>query len=181
MIVNEIEIVGDLEIRKPIDRVPPAGAQLMGTIQPDDMRIFMPQSVLLEIVQYSKTRTDVELGGMLAGDVCLHKGVPWLDIKGYLIGKGLIQTPASLRWTHEACAIAERERTDLYPDQIFVGWHHTHPGYGVFLSGTDTSTHRNYFNLPWMVALVVDPKSEEMGFFQYKGTRLQSCGFFFTR
>lgn len=180
--MSEIEIIGDLEIRKPIDKAPPLSrAQLMGTLRPDDMQIFMPQRVLLEIVQYSKTRLDVEVGGMLAGHLCSYRGVPWLDIQGYVIARKAVQTPASLRWTHEACASTEKERDERFSDMIFVGWHHTHPGYGVFLSSTDTFTHRSFFNLPWMVALVVDPRSEEMGFFQYKNSRLESCGFYYTR
>ncbi len=43
-------------------------------------------------------------------------------------------------------------------DETIVGWAHTHPSYGCFLSGTDKGTQRTYQNLfPQAVALVVDP------------------------
>ncbi len=43
-------------------------------------------------------------------------------------------------------------------NETIVGWAHTHPSYGCFLSGTDKGTQRTYQNLfPQAVALVVDP------------------------
>ncbi len=42
--------------------------------------------------------------------------------------------------------------------ETIVGWVHTHPSYGCFLSGTDKSTQRVYQNLfSQAVALVIDP------------------------
>ncbi|MCE7742072.1 MAG: hypothetical protein GOP50_06405 [Candidatus Heimdallarchaeota archaeon] len=42
--------------------------------------------------------------------------------------------------------------------ETIVGWAHTHPSYGCFLSGTDKSTQRTYQSLfSKAVALVVDP------------------------
>lgn len=43
-------------------------------------------------------------------------------------------------------------------NETIVGWIHSHPGYGCFLSGTDKGTQRVYQSLyPKAVALVVDP------------------------
>ena len=43
-------------------------------------------------------------------------------------------------------------------NESIVGWAHTHPSYGCFLSGTDKSTQRTYQNLfSQAVALVIDP------------------------
>lgn len=50
-------------------------------------------------------------------------------------------------------------------DQVLVGWYHTHPGLGVFMSGTDQRTHTLYFPQPWQVALVLDPVSDKLDFF----------------
>ena len=42
--------------------------------------------------------------------------------------------------------------------ESIVGWIHSHPSYGCFLSGTDKSTQRTYQGLfPKAVALVIDP------------------------
>ena len=43
-------------------------------------------------------------------------------------------------------------------NETIVGWAHTHPSYGCFLSGTDKGTQRTYQNLfSSAVALVIDP------------------------
>ena len=180
--MGDIEIIGDLQIVQPVESAPPMGsAQAMGVIKPEDMRIFLPKRVLEEIWHYSTSRTDVEVGGMLVGSLRSYRGVNWIDIKGYLQVREAVQNAASWRMTHDACAAAERERDSRFNDQIFVGWHHTHPRYGVFLSSTDMFTCRSYFNLQWMVALVVDPCAEELGFFQWKNGRMEQCGFYFTQ
>ena len=179
--MSEIEIVGDLEIVKPTERATPMSrAKAMGLVKAEDMQIFMPESVLKEIIFYSKTRMDVEVGGMLVGNLCSYRGVNWIDIKGYVRALKALQNPASLRFTHEACEAVQREIDRRHPGDIIVGWHHTHPGYSVFLSSTDMWTCRSWFNLPWNLALVVDPKADTMGFFQWKGDKMLPCGFYFT-
>ena len=45
-----------------------------------------------------------------------------------------------------------------------VGWYHSHPGHGLFLSQTDLETHMSFYQFsPYAISLVVDPKSNEFG------------------
>ena len=46
-----------------------------------------------------------------------------------------------------------------------VGWYHTHPGVGIFLSGMDLFIHQNFFTQMWHVAYVLDPRARTSGFF----------------
>jgi len=47
-----------------------------------------------------------------------------------------------------------------------VGWYHSHPGFGLFMSGTDISTQKNLQQFSSKVtALIVDPETENFGFF----------------
>jgi proteasome lid subunit RPN8/RPN11 len=57
------------------------------------------------------------------------------------------------------------DRLHLNPGLKIVGWYHTHPRLGVFLSGTDLRTQRLYFSAPWQIAVVIDPASREIGYF----------------
>ena len=42
-----------------------------------------------------------------------------------------------------------------------VGWYHSHPGHGLFLSQTDLNTHMQFYQFSsHAVSLVVDPKSD---------------------
>jgi 26S proteasome regulatory subunit N11 len=45
-----------------------------------------------------------------------------------------------------------------------VGWYHSHPGHGIFMSETDMETHSKLLQFsPLVVALVVDPEENEFG------------------
>jgi len=49
-------------------------------------------------------------------------------------------------------------------DGRIVGWYHSHPGYGVFMSETDLTTHGKLLQFsPFVIALVVDPEINEFG------------------
>ena len=63
-----------------------------------------------------------------------------------------------------------------------VGWYHTHPGWGVFLSGMDQFICENFFGKTLDVALVVDPCRGDRGMFQWTGEehhRVRRTGGFF--
>ena len=49
-----------------------------------------------------------------------------------------------------------------------VGWYHTHPGFGVFMSGTDQNTQRQIYGTDWHVAIVFDPIRRDYGIFYGK-------------
>lgn len=55
-----------------------------------------------------------------------------------------------------------------------VGWYHSHPGFGVFMSGTDVITQRRYFPRDFHVALVIDPINGDRGFFKIKNKQCLS-------
>ena len=50
-----------------------------------------------------------------------------------------------------------------------VGWYHSHPGHGLFLSQTDLETHMQFYQFsPFALSLVADPKSGEFGIWIYE-------------
>jgi proteasome lid subunit RPN8/RPN11 len=50
-----------------------------------------------------------------------------------------------------------------------VGWYHSHPGFGLFMSETDINTHAKLLQFsPFVVALVVDPMINEFGLWAYE-------------
>lgn len=55
-----------------------------------------------------------------------------------------------------------------------LGWYHSHPGMGVFLSSTDLRTQQLYFPATWQIAVVLDPVSQETAvFYGAMGERLR--------
>jgi proteasome lid subunit RPN8/RPN11 len=181
-----IQVTEDLAFAKPVEKLIPTAdrtktVEPKGVIQPDDLHIFLNEAILREVVDWSKTDVHHELGGVFVGELFAWRGMEYLEIGGYIRASHYENTAASFRFTHDSWSAITREREQKYGDKLVVGWHHTHPGYGIFLSGTDMFSHRNFFNLPWMFAMVVDPRAESLGFFQWKKGKVVPCGFFFVR
>ena len=65
-------------------------------------------------------------------------------------------TPATPIFTQETWTRIHEEKDARYPDHKIVGWYHSHPGFGVFLSDHDLFIHKNFFSQPGQLAWVFD-------------------------
>ena len=62
-----------------------------------------------------------------------------------------------------------------------MGWYHTHPNFGIFLSHHDLFIHHNFFSQALQVAYVVDPINQTRGFFHWhNGGMAQVTGYYLT-
>ncbi len=84
-----------------------------------------------------------------------------------IIAKHTVMQGASVTYTPESWRYMNDKLRERYPDEtaVMVGWYHTHPGFGIFLSGMDQFIHQNFFTQIWHVALVLDPHAKTSGFF----------------
>ena len=107
-----------------------------------------------------------EAGGVLVGQVRVDGAEICLVVEGSLPAEAAVGGPIHLTFTHGAWQqIRERHAAD-YPHTLILGWYHSHPGLGVFLSGADRDLHEQIFGWQrWCVALVVDPLRQEHAFF----------------
>jgi proteasome lid subunit RPN8/RPN11 len=152
------------------------GARAVGAIYHGAAVLVIAEQVLEEIIEYSDRGRRCEVGGFLLGGVSGDK-TPFVVIKHFHPAVQAVSGAASLTFTHETWADLHRQVEQKYPGEMVVGWHHTHPGFGVFLSGYDLFIHRNFFPEVWQVALVVDPRRQEFGFFQWREGEVKDCGF----
>jgi proteasome lid subunit RPN8/RPN11 len=53
----------------------------------------------------------------------------------------------------------------LGPEELIVGWYHSHPGLSAFFSDTDRQTQRAFFNNPYSIGWVIDPTDADEAFF----------------
>jgi len=65
-----------------------------------------------------------------------------------------------MTFTPETWVQVNRVKDQRYADAKIVGWYHTHPRFGIFLSDMDKFIHKHHFSQPWTTALVVDPVQE---------------------
>jgi proteasome lid subunit RPN8/RPN11 len=152
----------------------------MGELHEDAYTILIADAVLDEILEYSERDLHREAGGFLigCGDTIPR---PHIEVRHFLPAVQAQSRIASLMFTHDTWAAMTREVERKFQDEAVLGWHHTHPGFGVFLSAYDMFIHRNFFREPWQIALVVDPRRHELGFFQWKDDQVVDCGFVCTR
>ncbi|HET7095269.1 MAG TPA: Mov34/MPN/PAD-1 family protein [Thermomicrobiales bacterium] len=108
-----------------------------------------------------------EAGGVLVGSVWRDptSGQTLVDVVAALPALGAHGSPTYFRFTPAAWDAISRERDALHPDLPTVGWYHSHPGLGVFYSGTDRAAQRAFFGRPWNVGIVVDPMDGAYGLF----------------
>ncbi len=127
--------------------------------------IVLTGKTVLESIFKAAVDQHQEIGGILLGTAHAFPNSDYLltHVKRSAIGKGSEGSPVHLRFTSESWDAIGTELSDT--SDIIVGWFHTHPSLGVFMSGTDRRTQKSFFSRPWQVSLVVDPKSEEFGFF----------------
>jgi len=148
-----------------------------------DMPIFLDHRTADAIERHALSDTSVELGGILLGKECVDEstGVPFVWVTQSLEAKHYANTQASFTYTHDSWEEITRERDRLFPDLDIVGWYHTHPSFGIFLSHHDVFIHQHFFVQPLQVAYVVDPIQQTRGFFQWRDRNLaQVEGFYLT-
>ena len=106
-------------------------------------------------------------------------GEPFVWVTQALEAKHYENTQASFTYTHDSWEEITRERDRLHPDLDIVGWYHTHPDFGIFLSSHDLFIHQNFFAQPLQVAYVVDPIRQTRGFFRWRDGEMDQVGGFY--
>ena len=173
---NDLDIqFGELEEAQPEVRLRPDANKhfaVASVYSPSEheLPVFVDLDAMRDMEEHALDDTGVELGGvMLGGQYEDDEGRPFVLITDSLRAKHYESTKGSFKFTHATWEQITRER-DEFPDDVqMVGWYHTHPDWGVFLSGMDVFICDNFFNKKLDVALVIDPCRQDRGFFQWTG------------
>lgn len=166
-----------LALRKAVEIRPRSGFPSFAELTGEDrqVRIYFHQQALDEIREHASSTCDREVGGILTGEVYEENGRYVVLIESICQARHARSSPVSLQFTAETWIDILKDR-NAEPEKKSLGWYHSHPGIGVFLSGTDEFTHRSFFgNQPWYVAVVIDPISGELGAFTWEHGRLSRC------
>ncbi|HSK86760.1 MAG TPA: hypothetical protein VK880_00280 [Anaerolineales bacterium] len=133
-------------------------------LQPN-ISVFVTRPAYIRICVHACS-ADVEVGGALVGQWCQDQtGEQYIVIKHVLPARHTKQGAVYLTFTQDTILDFHAQIDKRFEGDRIVGWFHTHPRMGVFLSHYDTFLHHNFFPEPWQVALVVEPFSSVAGFF----------------
>lgn len=129
------------------------------------------------IYEYAASDTSQELGGVLLGHFTEKDGQYRIDVEAAVEARYTEAAKGSVKFTHRSWEYINQVKEEKYPNKTVVGWFHTHPGFGIFLSEYDLFIQQNFFNLPWQVAYVVDPLAGEHGFFGWCNNNIERVPF----
>jgi len=129
--------------------------------------IFVGPEAFSRFCEHAASDLEREVGGGLAGHVGLDPASqrPFVVIEAAIPGRHTRQGNAFITFTQETLVALHDDVEALRPEARLVGWYHTHPRMGVFLSGYDRWLHHHFFPELWQVALVIEPHTQMGGFF----------------
>jgi proteasome lid subunit RPN8/RPN11 len=126
-----------------------------------------------EICDHVFANDDHEVGGVLIG----YLGDGELPtVTGSIAAYAAEGLRASVTFTHQAWLDIHAHLDAHFPDQTIVGWYHSHPGFGIFLSTYDRFVHQHFFSEPRQIAYVIDPHAGTEGVFHWNQGELMLLG-----
>ncbi|MDP9340322.1 MAG: Mov34/MPN/PAD-1 family protein [Acidobacteriota bacterium] len=133
--------------------------------------VLISGEVLRQIRQHARSSSKTEVCGVLIGDHGADANK--IKIAACIAGLNAAQAGTHVTFTQDTWEHIYKIKDSKFPEARIVGWYHSHPGFGVFLSDHDTFIHKNFFSSPLQVAWVYDPHSDEEGCFGWIGDRLE--------
>lgn len=131
--------------------------------------LIIDSQVIQQMRQHARSQLRAEVCGVLIGS----NDVGAIHVQASIEGVNAAQAGTHVTFTQDTWEHVYQIKDKQYPTARILGWYHSHPGFGVFLSDHDTFIHKNFFSSPDQVAWVYDPHSDEEGCFGWVGDRLE--------
>lgn len=129
-------------------------------------RVYILQEALTALIRHLKADVSVEHGGVLFGQAYTDPDNEiYVEITAAVAAPATIGTGAHLEFTSDSWVGIVDYAKAAHPEANIVGWYHSHPNLGVFMSGTDMRTQQAFFPHPWCLSIVYDPMREDIGYF----------------
>jgi len=142
--------------------------------------VFVSTSIFDLLVEYfvnnksGKHNPNIEHGAFLLGNYLKStNGYYSISIDHFIHIDAEQQSATNIQFGSEAWLTLDKALEDNSESKI-IGWFHTHPGHGIFLSRDDLNVSYTYFNKPYHIAMLLDNKISwrnkqlELGIFSYK-------------
>ncbi|MGP0069883.1 MAG: Mov34/MPN/PAD-1 family protein [Isosphaeraceae bacterium] len=134
----------------------------------EPFRVFFTPEVHDALWKHAAEDTSVEICGVLVGSWHRDEIGPFAKITESIRGEGAKTRFAEVTFTHETWAKINSEMDTKYAALRIVGWYHTHPDFGIFLSDRDRFIQEHFFSGPGQVAHVIDPIRRTEGVFIWR-------------
>lgn len=132
-----------------------AGAADTGPVNDTAETIHISSLALLKMLKHGRAGVPFEVMGLMLGD--------WVDEYTVKVVDVFAMPQTGTGVSVEAVdPVFQAKMMDMLKQtgrpEFLVGWYHSHPGFGCWLSGVDMNTHQSFEALnPRAVAVVIDP------------------------
>ena len=132
-----------------------AGPPLDTKMNDTSEQIYISPLSLLKMLRHGKAGIPLEVMGLMLGDYVDDYTVKCIDVFS-MPQSGTETTIESIDEGFQVKMVEMLKQTGR--NEIVVGWYHSHPGFGCWLSSTDINTQKTFEQqVPRTVAVVVDP------------------------
>jgi len=140
--------------------------------------LYVSKLAAEKMVNHAKRfgRIKKEALGFMLGDVCVSGKKYFVMVRDIVTGP-LLSSADRVRFDKDSYAELFAELDSSGFDYVIVGWYHSHPGYGCFMSKTDLNTQSSAFRESYHTAIVIDPINKEIEAFRLKGKNCVSTDF----
>jgi proteasome lid subunit RPN8/RPN11 len=137
----------------------------------EGFRVYFSPQVHAALWKHAAENTSVEICGVLVGSWHRDEVGPFVKVIESIRGEGADTRFAEVTFTHQTWAKINAEMDTKFTHLSIVGWYHTHPDFGIFLSDRDRFIHEHFFCGPGQVAHVIDPIRQIEGVFVWRDTK----------
>jgi proteasome lid subunit RPN8/RPN11 len=131
--------------------------------------VVLEAEVARKIRQHARSSMKAEVCGVLLGTAEEDRTL----VEACIAGINAAQGGAHVTFTQDTWEHIYKIKDQQYPEMKIVGWYHSHPGFGVFLSEHDLFIQENFFSSPQQIAWVYDPHTDEEGCFGWVGGKIE--------
>jgi len=123
--------------------------------------------------EYAALPEPLETIGLLYGKLAKWNGEVYSKVMHTVHGSShSTRTYTRIDWEDdkEICSVIESiDELPVDKEMVIVGWYHSHPGFGCFMSTTDRRTQRRLFPKKYQIAIVMDPLKDEFQIYNIEG------------
>lgn len=124
-------------------------------------QIYVSSLALLKMLKHSRSGIPFEVMGLMVGEIHDDYTISVIDVFS-MPQSGTTVSIEAIDYVYQQQMMDMMKQVGR--DEICVGWYHSHPGFGCWLSGTDVETQKSWENLnPRSVGIVIDPVQSVKG------------------
>jgi len=138
-----------------------------------DFRVYFEEAVHSAIMSHATEDTSIEICGVVVGEWLRDDDGPFARITNYIRCDEAASKNTEVTFTHQSWSQINEEMDSKYSDKRILGWYHSHPDFGIFLSDRDMFIQEHFFCGAGQFAYVVDPVRKLEGVFEWRSGKAE--------